>query len=115
MKNIYVVDDVSGFEALAFRRGMLGFPTKGMVMNPETFAKIFTPERIKLLQRIRRNKINNIYQLAKELKKPYEVVFRNIKYLEGFGLVKFDTKRRHRVPHLAQDIRIEMFPKIAEV
>jgi predicted transcriptional regulator len=82
---------------------------RGLVMTAEIFSQVFSPERIKLLQRIYRNNVKNIYQLAKELGKPYEVVFRNIKYLEGIGLVKIKEKGRSRIPRLAGELKIEMF------
>ena len=79
-------------------KGTIDHPIKGAVMTPETFSKIFSPERVKLLQRIRKNNILNIYQLAKELDKPYEVVFRNIKYLEGVGLIEIKEKGSKKIP-----------------
>jgi predicted transcriptional regulator len=86
-------------------------PEKAIVMTPETFSKVFSPERIKLLQRIFRNNVKNIYQLAKEMDKPYEVVFRNIKYLEELGLVRIDSKDKKKIPHLAHGFSIDMFSK----
>lgn len=84
---------------------------KGMVMTPETFNKVFSPERIKLLQKIHGNKVKSIYQLAKDLGKPYEVVFRNIKYLRGIGLVEISDKGNKSIPHVRCKLSIDMFPK----
>ena len=84
-------------------------PEKGIVLTPETFSKVFSPERIKLLKRIRQNKIKNIYQLAKELEKPYEVVFRNVKYLEGLGLIKVIMKDNTRIPQISSKYSIDLF------
>ena len=39
--------------------GKLKEDEKAIVMTPETFAKVFSPERIKLLNRIYRNNIKN--------------------------------------------------------
>ena len=91
------------------RKGKLEKPERGMIMTPETFRKVFSPERIKLLKRIYRNNVKNIYQLAKELGKPYEVVFRNIKYLEGIGLVKITEKDNKKIPSIACRLSIDMF------
>ena len=91
------------------RKGLIKKPERGIVMTPEVFSKVFSPERIKLLQRIYRNRINNIYQLAKELDKPYEVVFRNIKYLEGIGLVKVTDKDNKKIPQMTSRLTIDMF------
>lgn len=89
--------------------GALDKPEKGIVMTPETFSKVFSPERIKLLQRIYRNNIKSIYQLAKDLDKPYEVVFRNIKYLAGIGLIKIEEKDNKKIPHITNKLSIDMF------
>jgi predicted transcriptional regulator len=115
MKKIIIVPDVMAHNRKMWDdmdKGLYDIE-KGMMMTPDTFAKIFTPERIRLLQRIRKNKIKNIYQLAKELGKPYEVVFKNIKYFEGFGLVTFDKNKKNKVPVMTHEIKIDMFPKIS--
>jgi len=91
------------------RKGTLDRPERGIVMTPETFSKVFSPERIKLLKRIYRNNVKNIYQLAKELDKPYEVVFRNIKYLEGIGLIKITEKDNRKIPNIGCRLSIDMF------
>ena len=44
------------------KKGEFTGPARGIVMTPETFSKVFSPERIKLLQRIYKNNIKNIYQ-----------------------------------------------------
>jgi len=86
----------------------------GLVMTPELFTKVFSPERIKLLQRIRRNKIKSIYQLARDLDKPYEVVFRNIKYLAGIGLITIVSKDHKKIPHMAcKLLSVDMFSAVA--
>ena len=90
-------------------KGILDKPEKGIVMTPEIFSKVFSPERIKLLQRIYRNNIKSIYQLAKELDKPYEVVFKNIKYLEGVGLIKIKEKDHKKIPQMFGRVSIDMF------
>jgi predicted transcriptional regulator len=84
-------------------------PERGIIMTPEVFSQVFTPERIRLLQRIYRNNLKNIYQLAKEMGKPYEVVFRNIKYLEGMKLVKIVTKENKKIPRVVSDFSISFF------
>lgn len=110
--DIKVVESISRYNKelnKKIAKGMLDKAEKGIVMTPETFSKVFSPERIKLLQRIYRNNIKNIYQLAKELDKPYEVVFRNIKYLEGIGLIKITDEDNKKIPNLACKLSIDMF------
>ncbi|MDO8740426.1 MAG: hypothetical protein Q7J54_02495 [Candidatus Woesearchaeota archaeon] len=95
------------------KNNALDKPERGLVMTPETFNKVFSPERIKLLQRIYRNNVKNIYQLAKELDKPYEVVFRNIKYLEGIGLITITDKGNKKIPQMPCKLSIDMFSREA--
>ncbi|MBS3131317.1 hypothetical protein J4212_02690 [Candidatus Woesearchaeota archaeon] len=113
---IKVVESVSKYNRDISEKAMKGGldRVKGIVMTPETFSKVFSPERIKLLQRIRRNNAKNIYQLAKDLEKPYEVVFRNVKYLEGIGLIRLVNRDNKKIPHLTSKISIDMFSSEAE-
>ena len=91
------------------RNGTIDETETGIVMTPETFHKVFSPERIKLMQKIHKDNVKNIYQLAKELNKPYEVVFRNIKYLAGIGLIKVMKRDMKKIPHMACRLSIDMF------
>ena len=79
---------------------------KTIILTPEGFAKIFSPERIKLMLRIKRDKIRNIYQLAKEVGRKYEAVYRDIKLLEGFGIIQLKDKDRGKVPFMKEPITI---------
>ncbi|MBU0628484.1 MAG: hypothetical protein KKC75_04795 [Nanoarchaeota archaeon] len=110
---IKIVESISKYNKELNERIKKGMdkPEKGLVMTPEIFSKVFSPERIKLLQRVYRNNIKNIYQLAKELDKPYEVVFRNIKYLEGMGLIKVTDKDNKKIPQIHCKLSINMFSR----
>ena len=77
-----------------------------IILTPEDFARTFTPERLRLMLRIRRNKISNIYQLAKELGRPYECVHRDIKLLKSYGLVRIKTENKKKIPCLVEPISI---------
>ena len=79
---------------------------KTIVVTPETFAKIFSPERIKLMLKIKRNSLSNIYQLAKELNRKYEAVYRDIKLLEGFGIIKLKDKNKKKIPFMDEPLTI---------
>ena len=111
-REIKIVESISKYNKEINKKieaGLLDKPEEGLVMTPETFNKVFSPERIKLLQRIYRNNVESIYQLAKELDKPYEVVFRNIKYLAGLGLIELKKKDNKKIPHLSCKLSIDMF------
>lgn len=44
------------------------------------------------------SKDSNIYQLSKKLGRKYEAVYRDIKLLEGFGLIKINSKDNKKIP-----------------
>ncbi|MEK6843430.1 MAG: ArsR family transcriptional regulator [Candidatus Micrarchaeota archaeon] len=66
--------------------------------------KVLTPKRIQMLRVIRANNPSSIYELAKLLKKDRRNVLKDLRYLEGTGLieVKKDSKpkseRRNLIP-----------------
>ena len=77
-----------------------------IVVTPEGFARLFSPERVRLMTRIRNNKITNIYQLAKELGRKYEAVHRDIKELESYKIIKVKTKDNKKIPCLDENITL---------
>lgn len=79
---------------------------KVLIMTPEVFAKIFTPQRIRLIMALKRNKDMNIYQLAKKLDRKYEAVHRDIRYLKGFGFIKTKTTKRGVIHRIDEPITI---------
>lgn len=72
--------------------------------NLDVLRKVLTPERIRMLQVIRANNPSSIYELAKLMKKDRRNVLKDLRYLEGTGLihVKKDAKpksqRRNLIP-----------------
>jgi predicted transcriptional regulator len=109
IKIVESIEDYNDNLNKQIRKGTLKEVENGILLTPETFSKVFSPERIKLLQRIYKNHIKSIYQLAKELDKPYEVVFRNIKYLEGLGLIKITEYRNKKIPSVNNNYDIDFF------
>jgi len=95
MDNKYVKDVINSKIKLDKARA-----EKTIVVTPESFAKIFSPERMKLMLRIRHNNLSNIYQLAKALDRKYEAVYRDIKLLEGFGILKLKKKDNKTIPYI---------------
>ena len=101
MDNKYAKDVIGGKVKLDRKKA-----EKTIIVTPEVFAKIFSPERIKLMLKIKRNSISNIYQLAKELHRKYEAVYRDIKLLEGFGIIKIKDKDNKKVPFMDEPLTI---------
>ncbi len=79
-----------------------------VVFTPETFAAVFSPERVRLIFALK-GWNGNIYRLAKQLGRPYEAVHRDISYLKSFGFIKVKSVGRNRLPRLAGPIRIPAF------
>lgn len=96
--NKYVKAVISGKTKIDKKRA-----AKILVLTPETFHSVFSIKRIILLKEIKKNKANSIYELAKALKRPYESVYRDIKYLEGFGFIKIKQRKNSKIPFLAED------------
>lgn len=101
--NVYVKDVINGKIKIDKKRA-----EKTIIMTPDIFAKIFSPQRIRLMMKIKRNNLRNIYQLAKDLDRKYEAVYRDIKLLEGFGIIKLKEKDRGRIPFIDGPIRPEL-------
>ncbi len=57
---------------------------------------------MRLILRVRKNNVKNIYQLAKELGRRYEAVYRDLKYLEGMGIIKL--KKKQTIPFMDEQI-----------
>ncbi len=103
-ENKYIKDVISGKAEVK--------PTvRTILITPEVFTKIFSPQRINLILKIKQDKIKNIYQIAKDLDRSYEAVYRDIKFLEGFGLIKIKTKERKKLPYMDEPINIPLFAK----
>ena len=101
--NQYVVDVTKGKKVIREKA------EKTLVVTPETFSKIFSPERIKLMLKIKNNGFSSIYQLAKALDRKYEAVHRDIKLLEGFGIIRMKTENNSKVPYISEQINIPVF------
>jgi len=102
--NAYVKDAIAGKTRILGKKA-----EKTIVMTPEIFAKVFSPQRVKMILRIEKNRIKNIYQLAKILGRKYEAVHRDIKLLEGFGIIKLKKKDREVKPFIEEKIRLPEF------
>lgn len=77
-----------------------------LVMTPEKFSSVFSPQRLKLLRVLKKTKIHSVQELATLLNRPYEAVYRDIKYLEGLELLETKMENHHRVPLLTEGISI---------
>ena len=60
------------------------------VEDVETFRKLITPERLRLLSAITHKKPDSIYQLAKMLKKDFKTVSGDVDMFRNVGLVRVE-------------------------
>ena len=99
--NQYVKDVLSGKIKIDKKRA-----EKTLVLTPEMFAKLFSPQRMRLILSIKKNNLGNIYQIAKKLDRHYESVYSDIALLEGFGLIKIKKKENKKIPYIDEVIKI---------
>jgi len=62
----------------------------------ETFRKILTKERMRILSYIKYKKPNSIYELAKGLDRDWRLVSNDVSLLNSLGLVKLEKKKEQR-------------------
>jgi predicted transcriptional regulator len=60
------------------------------VADPETARGIFTESRLKIIQIIKNQSPNSIYELAKILKRDFKNVYHDILFLTEVGILKID-------------------------
>ena len=77
---------------------------KSIIVTPSVFSKIFSPKRISLMLKIKKEEYGSIYKLAKAVNRKYEAVYRDIKLLEGFGIIKIKTKDKSKIPYIDEGI-----------
>lgn len=105
---IKIVDDTEGEidkDIEEIEKG-IARPMRKIVMTPETFAKVFSPQRIRLLMAIRKNNINSVSELARNLNRKFEAIHRDITYLRGIGLIKIVRDNNKVIPKIQETIRI---------
>lgn len=73
----------------AFRGEFVGVQKKNEIffLNFESASKLFSKNKIQILQVIAQEKPQSIYELAKILEKDFKSVHTDVKYLESVGLI----------------------------
>ena len=69
---------------------------KIVVESLDVLRKILTPERMRILQVIKNEKPNSIYELAKLLGRDRAAVIRDLEVLQKIGLVKISEEKDER-------------------
>ncbi|MBR9693073.1 hypothetical protein GOV07_04040 [Candidatus Woesearchaeota archaeon] len=79
---------------------------KELLLTPPDFAALFTPERLKLLLILKRERTTSISALAKRVGRRFEAVHRDLKRLAGYDLVTFAKKGRVVIPSVNGEIQM---------
>lgn len=69
-----------------------------LLLTPEEFSKVFTPERVRLLGLLKEKPDLPIKEISKRLNRRREAVSRDIRFFEGLGLIKLEKHARLRMP-----------------
>lgn len=95
---------------------ILGSAEKGIVngedvlfLTPKQAAGIFTPKRLELLHHVAKSPHVSIGEIAKTLHRDWKSVVRDLKYLEGLGLVELFKEGRHRIVDLVSNEQVMAF------
>src|SRR3989344_6468015 len=94
MVSIEIVEDArKAFKEATPRRMRKDSRERVILMTPEIFSKVFSPERVRLLKHVQRHGAESVSGLARELKRTFEAVSRDLSYLSGIGLVDRKSTR----------------------
>ncbi len=80
-----------------------------LFMTPEQAAEIFTTKKLELLHYVAKNPHVSISEIAKTLNRDWKSVIRDLKYLEGLGLVELAKEGRHRIVDLVSNEQVMAF------
>ncbi len=72
------------------------FP-KTLILDKTLAPKIFTPKKIELLEAIIEKKPGSVTELARMTGRARENVIRDLRYLEGLNLVRFEERKGKKV------------------
>lgn len=83
------IEDVKAEMKKAFKGEFTGIQKKNEIvfLNFESAAKVFSKNRMQILQVIAKEKPRSIYELAKLLDKDFKGVHTDVKYLNAVGLI----------------------------
>jgi predicted transcriptional regulator len=84
------ISDVKEEMKKAFKGEFVGIQKKNEIifLNFESAFKVFSKNKMQILQAIAQEKPRSIYELAKFLEKDFKSVHTDVKYLVGVGLIE---------------------------
>ena len=80
--------------------GTIDIPDNAIIIDPDVLIQIFTKRRIELIQFINKYKPKSVQELADLTKRKKQAVDRDLKMLEGLGLLTKEKNGRTTTPVL---------------
>ena len=81
---------------------------KTLYFTPKTFYSTFTPEKIRLIQALRERNDLSISEIAKKLGRPFESIHRDVRFLEGLGLINVERRQKYRIPTSIKEVNLSI-------
>jgi predicted transcriptional regulator len=97
-------EEIRKIESYVKKGGVL--TKKIIILTPELFVKIFSPERIRMIKFMNKEKSGSISELAGKIGRKFEAVHRDLKLFENYGLVKMTEEGKNMIPTLVGQIRV---------
>lgn len=108
----YKMTDEKWESIMAFIRESIKHPDKVpddvllLSLSKEELTQLFTRRRIELIETIKRERPKTMSELAELLKRELSAIERDLKILEGLGLVRLEKKGREVTPVIEKEILV---------
>lgn len=109
---MYKMTDERWESAMAFIRESVRHPEKApdnvllLPLSKEELTQLFTKRRIELIEAIKNRGPSTMSGLAKLLKRGLPAIERDLKILEGLGLVRLEKKGREVTPVIEKEVLV---------
>lgn len=109
---MYKMTDEKWESTMAFIREIIKNPEKTpddvllLSLSKEELTQLFTKRRIELIEAIKKREPSTMSELAKLLERELSAIERDLKILEGLGLVRLEKKGREVTPVIEKEILV---------
>ncbi len=109
VREVYLKESKGNFYLLSPKENKNEYDFDGL----SSLRKILSKEKARILDVIKYEKPNSIYELAKKLKRPFKSVFDDVKLLQRFGFISFKQEKinnryRHKPEIVVDQITIHV-------
>jgi predicted transcriptional regulator len=109
---MYKITDEKWESTMAFIRESIKHPEKTpddvllLSLSKEELTQLFTKRRIELIETIKRKESKTMSEIARLLKRELSAIERDLKILEGLGLVRLEKRGREVTPVIEKEVLI---------